>query len=128
MFKDYSQPEVFRPERYMEDKDLLDPREIVFGFGRRKCPGKYFADTSAWLVAASIIATLRIAKTKDEDGCVVSPAVEFTTGITRYVILKSVVLFQVGVLTYPRDVLCLLSARFRPVLIERLMQFVARRS
>ena len=32
------QPDLFRPERFMEDPNILDPREVVFGYGRRSEP------------------------------------------------------------------------------------------
>lgn len=30
-----SDPEVFRPERFLENPGLRDPAEYIFGFGRR---------------------------------------------------------------------------------------------
>lgn len=39
----YPDPEAFIPERFFDSKGMLnddDPAEFVFGFGRRKCPGK----------------------------------------------------------------------------------------
>ncbi|KAK7677862.1 hypothetical protein QCA50_019174 [Cerrena zonata] len=38
----YSKPTEFRPERFL-DKTPLDPRNIIFGFGRRQCPGNELA-------------------------------------------------------------------------------------
>ena len=50
---------VFRPERWLEmDRHVAsfaDPRKIVFGFGRRVCPGREFAEASIWMAAAGII-------------------------------------------------------------------------
>lgn len=36
MLQDCSEPELFYPERYLDNaENLPDPRELVFGFGRR---------------------------------------------------------------------------------------------
>lgn len=35
----YPDPSVFDPERFMGDNPQADPRECVFGFGRRVCAG-----------------------------------------------------------------------------------------
>lgn len=36
MLQQCSEPESFRPERYLDNaENLPDPRELVFGFGRR---------------------------------------------------------------------------------------------
>ena len=32
---EYDSPEEFRPERYIENPNLMDPRDVAFGFGRR---------------------------------------------------------------------------------------------
>ncbi|KZT73493.1 cytochrome P450 [Daedalea quercina L-15889] len=76
----YSAPDAFRPERFMEmDAQTLasrDPRNVVFGFGRRACPGQDFADSSVWLACACIVATVDIRQTLDESGkCITPPAV-----------------------------------------------------
>jgi cytochrome P450 len=58
----YPQPESFLPERFSPtdiDGGVAppDPRTYVFGFGRRRCPGKDLIESSLWLLMASIIAT-----------------------------------------------------------------------
>ncbi|EGN94698.1 hypothetical protein SERLA73DRAFT_187752 [Serpula lacrymans var. lacrymans S7.3] len=75
MMKDpeiYPEPTKFRPERFMEmtkeDAERYDPREAVFGFGRRICPGKLLADTGFFLAASRIAATLSISGVFDESG------------------------------------------------------------
>jgi len=55
----YDEPHVFRPERFIDNKQL-NPREVIFGFGRRICPGKSFGDANIWLAAVSISASFRI--------------------------------------------------------------------
>ncbi|KAF8510933.1 cytochrome P450 [Hysterangium stoloniferum] len=75
----YTDPEVFKPERFL-DKDCTDPREIVFGFGRRMCPGKQFADAAIFSGIASILSTFRISKSRDADGREITPPIEYTLG------------------------------------------------
>ncbi|KAH9917067.1 cytochrome P450 monooxygenase [Fomitopsis serialis] len=81
----YPEPDVFRPERFLEidadaDADLKDPKKLVFGFGRRICPGRYFADDMVWLAAACIVATLDVDKTRDEHGEGITPTPRFISG------------------------------------------------
>ena len=45
----YTDPDAFRPERFMGSNPEMDPHALVFGFGRRVCPGRELADTSLWL-------------------------------------------------------------------------------
>ena len=35
ILRDCSDPDVFRPQRYIDDDSLPDPFEVIFGFGRR---------------------------------------------------------------------------------------------
>ncbi|KAH8093154.1 cytochrome P450 [Cristinia sonorae] len=79
----YPLPDMFNPERFMSkfNEDLIDPKSVVFGFGRRICPGKDFADSSAYLLMSNIIATMDIAKALDRDGLEITPPLEFTSGM-----------------------------------------------
>ncbi|KZT42515.1 cytochrome P450 [Sistotremastrum suecicum HHB10207 ss-3] len=66
----YPNPNEFRPERFLTktnggdcetEKDLpRDPGEMVFGYGRRTCPGRHLADTSLWLTIAMSLSTFDI--------------------------------------------------------------------
>jgi len=73
-------PEDFCPERWLTktkaEIDLFDPSEFTFGFGRRQCPGKAFADANVYLVLANIIATMDISKAVDENGKAIEPTYE----------------------------------------------------
>ncbi|KAF8064213.1 cytochrome P450 [Lyophyllum atratum] len=81
---DCFQPDVFRPERHMGDSDLPDPREVVFGFGRRICPGRHFADSSVWNMIANIIATLDISRTPKDQEKGIFPELDVTSGFVRH--------------------------------------------
>ncbi|KAI0635121.1 cytochrome P450 [Trametes polyzona] len=82
----FPNPDAFDPERYFEDMDeetakLRDPRNYVFGFGRRRCPGAWLIDSSLWIALASILASFDIRKAVDEFGNVVEPEVEYNNSI-----------------------------------------------
>jgi len=81
----YSEPDIFRPERF-EEMDVQtasdkDPRKFIFGFGRRICPGRYLADGSIFMAIANIVATMDIRKARDAAGQEITPSAEFKSGI-----------------------------------------------
>ncbi|KAG8989392.1 hypothetical protein FRB90_002256, partial [Tulasnella sp. 427] len=53
--KYYSDPSDYKPERFLTDKAILDPRQLVFGFGRRICPGNELAMQSLWMGMATVL-------------------------------------------------------------------------
>jgi len=73
----YDEPESFRPERFIDGK-ALDPKLLVFGFGRRICPGRAFADMNIWLAVASITACFKISS----NGVIGDP--KFTSGLVSH--------------------------------------------
>ncbi|KAF9559108.1 cytochrome P450 [Agrocybe pediades] len=85
----YPDPDNFLPERFMESTgdSILDkrrnPKNYVFGFGRRQCPGLNLVDSSVWLLMASMLATLDISKARDDYGNVVEPDVVYENPIFR---------------------------------------------
>lgn len=64
----YPEPEKFDPSRYLEPRNEPDPKSVTFGFGRRICPGRFFADTSILLTIAHTLAVFDIGKAVDERG------------------------------------------------------------
>jgi hypothetical protein len=98
----YERPMQFRPERFLGEHPERDPRELVFGFGRRcvrllqvllfwpggadgavsdsVCPGSNLADTSVWLACAMSLAVFCIAKARDAHGREITPEPEMTSG------------------------------------------------
>ncbi|OSX65938.1 hypothetical protein POSPLADRAFT_1177392 [Postia placenta MAD-698-R-SB12] len=81
----YPEPGTFRPERFQEmdshTAEQADPRKFIFGFGRRICPGRHFADVTIWLTIASIIAAFDISKARDAEGNEIMPRMFFTSGL-----------------------------------------------
>ncbi|CDO76596.1 hypothetical protein BN946_scf184868.g10 [Trametes cinnabarina] len=84
----YPEPEKFLPERFLnmsqDDAQRTDPRNIVFGFGRRICPGQAFAEGSLWLAASNIIATMDITYAKDDKGRDIVPEAAFISGFVSH--------------------------------------------
>ncbi|KAI0655715.1 cytochrome P450 [Cubamyces menziesii] len=84
----YPEPQKFLPERWLEmspqTAELANPRKVVFGFGRRVCPGRDFADNSIWLVIANVISLFDISKSIDCYGHEVTPAPEFHSGFVSH--------------------------------------------
>ncbi|ETW76401.1 cytochrome P450 monooxygenase 39 [Heterobasidion irregulare TC 32-1] len=77
----YPDPDVFRPERFLapDGSVVEDPNLIsAFGFGRRICPGRFFADATIWKVVSAVISTFTVKKATDTDGNEVPVKVEFT--------------------------------------------------
>ena len=59
----YPEPDVFKPERFLNpDGSLRDDPVLtsVFGFGRRICPGRHFADTALFISIASLFSVFNI--------------------------------------------------------------------
>ncbi|OSD07441.1 cytochrome P450 [Trametes coccinea BRFM310] len=68
----YPEPDRFYPERFIKDgklnPEVLDPATLVFGFGRRICPGRYFADAGLFILIASVLHVFEILPPLDEHG------------------------------------------------------------
>jgi cytochrome P450 len=63
----YPEPDAFKPERFLNaDGSLKDDPvwTIGFGHGKRICPGRFFADTTLFIVAASVLSVFKIEKRK----------------------------------------------------------------
>lgn len=83
--KYYQNPSVFDPERYLKPDPELDPREFVFGFGRRLCPGNELAFQAIWIMAASILSSFKLTRAVED-----STALEDDLNRFNFEFLKSV--------------------------------------
>ncbi|KAF8140924.1 cytochrome P450 [Mycena galopus ATCC 62051] len=99
----YPDPEIFSPERFIVSASRKtpeqDPRDFLSGFGRRSPGlGVHFADSSIWLVCASLLATFTVRpievdrvpvlpSTEILDGTICHP-IPFKTNIAPRVVLK----------------------------------------
>lgn len=63
--------------------DVRDPGEVIFGFGRRVCPGRYMILESLWITIACILAVFDISESKRPDGTVITPQGNYTAGFMR---------------------------------------------
>jgi hypothetical protein len=76
-------PKVFRLERFLETpthKSEPDPRDYIFGYGRRICPGRYVADNALFVTIAQTFAVFNITKFLDKNGLFVEPEIKFELG------------------------------------------------
>jgi cytochrome P450 len=91
----YHEPMEFKPERYFEPYNEPPPSNVIWGFGRRICPGRVFADASLYLSCAQTLAVFDIRKAVDRSGKEIEPQIEH----------------QAGILTPPVPFQCRISAR-----------------
>ncbi|KAJ7157011.1 cytochrome P450 [Mycena crocata] len=78
----YSEPLRFNPDRFLAMEGHIpepDPRDFVFGFGRRVCPGKLLADASVFMACATTLATFTISKAV-KDGQIIEPLEDYQPG------------------------------------------------
>lgn len=82
----YPNPYNFKPERFfMADGQLNDDTvDFPFGFGRRVCVGRHFADASLWISIVSLLATFRFMRPLDKEGKEVDPIFQWSTGLTSH--------------------------------------------
>ena len=80
----YSNPHTFLPERFLNDDGSLKPNDlenIAFGYGRRICVGRHFADASIWSAMTKILAVFMILKPLDENGAEIPVELKFSSGL-----------------------------------------------
>ncbi|KAJ7584553.1 cytochrome P450 [Mycena floridula] len=80
----YPDPDSFIPERFLTDgrlNNVQDPRDIIFGAGRRICPGRFMAWESIWIAIATILTAFNISKRINKDGNTIEPSGQFAGGI-----------------------------------------------
>ncbi|KAJ7251438.1 cytochrome P450 [Mycena rebaudengoi] len=80
----YPDPHKFNPDRFLLNGRLnpavRDP-SLVFGFGRRVCPGRHMAQSTLWITVASLLAVFNITKAIGEDGQILEPSYEYHSAL-----------------------------------------------
>ncbi|KAF2787590.1 cytochrome P450 [Melanomma pulvis-pyrius CBS 109.77] len=82
----YPSPMTFLPERHLDTathKAEPDPRNWIFGYGRRVCPGRYVADNALFITIAQSLAVFKIEKLV-ENGKTVEPEIKFEPGVVSH--------------------------------------------
>ena len=67
----YPEPEDLKPERFLNQNGTLRKDvafSSVFGFGRRVCPGRCFADTTLFIVAVTVLSVFCIERWHNTEG------------------------------------------------------------
>ncbi|EFI26618.1 cytochrome P450 [Coprinopsis cinerea okayama7 len=82
----YQNPMEFRPERYgNSDAEMTKVNDLVFGFGRRVCPGMHLAENTLFSIIATSLATCTVLPALDESGNPVLPdPLDYTTGTISF--------------------------------------------
>ena len=83
----FPSPNTFDPERFFGpekmESEAFQQVEAVFGFGRRVCPGRFFAQENIWMFMTNVIATMDISKAVDEKGRDIEVEVEYYGSVIR---------------------------------------------
>ncbi|RDA93384.1 hypothetical protein CP533_1961 [Ophiocordyceps camponoti-saundersi (nom. inval.)] len=79
----YSDADSFNPDRYLEPLCEPDPT-VVFGFGRRVCPGRFFAEASVFTTVAQMLSVFNISDTIEDDGNKAGALPKVLPGLVSY--------------------------------------------
>ncbi|KAF7761212.1 hypothetical protein Agabi119p4_10621 [Agaricus bisporus var. burnettii] len=84
----YKDPLVFNPGRFLKDGEIdpsvRDPNVASFGFGRRICPGRFFADASLYSTVTHVLTVFDIKPNLDENGKEIEIKPDMTDGLLSY--------------------------------------------
>ncbi|KAI0247647.1 cytochrome P450 [Lactifluus subvellereus] len=75
----YPEPSKFKPERFLDPVTPAPLSDATFRFGRRICPGCFFAGDVLWVAMANMLAAFEFLPAADAKGLPVPPAQEFTS-------------------------------------------------
>ena len=78
----YPDPDMFDPERFLGEDQQPDPREVCFGWGRRRCPGALLAESMICICVAMTLAALDVSRCV-ENGVEYVPRYDVEEGVLR---------------------------------------------
>jgi cytochrome P450 len=80
----YPDPDRFKPERFLLPDGSLtnDTVSLIFGWGRRICPGRHVADASLWSGIASMLSVFSFLKARDKHGKDIEFELQWTAGLS----------------------------------------------
>ncbi|TFK89697.1 cytochrome P450 [Polyporus arcularius HHB13444] len=85
----FPEPDKFVPERYLTDgrpnATVRDPATVIFGYGRRICQGRYFAEAALFTCIASVLHTLDISLPLDGYGRPVRKEPSISTDLVTHI-------------------------------------------
>jgi hypothetical protein len=83
----YPNASEFNPDRFLNSDGTLtdDTVSMVWGFGRRICPGRHLAESSLWSAMVCMLAVFKLSKAKDETGKEIEIKPQWHGGLTAYV-------------------------------------------
>ncbi|KAJ7581104.1 cytochrome P450 [Mycena floridula] len=88
----YANPEELRPERFLGPSPELDPKNWVFGFGRRSCPGLHYATSILYVCVVSILFSFDI---RAPEGVSIEPEFSPSKIFFEYSFVLSNLFFQI---------------------------------
>ncbi|KAH9886231.1 cytochrome P450 [Cubamyces lactineus] len=84
----YSNPDEFDPDRYLPTREKPegepDPARAAFGFGRRICPGRFFAEDSLFLTIASMLHVFTISHPNGLSGGEAMKGIIWSSGLVSH--------------------------------------------
>ncbi|KAJ7844085.1 putative monooxygenase [Mycena olivaceomarginata] len=81
----FPNPMEFNPDRYQGlDSEMDKITNVMFGFGRRACPGKNFAEATFFAIVSTVLATCEILPVRDSEGHTVVPHVSYSSGTISF--------------------------------------------
>ncbi len=81
----FPNPDTFDPDRYnLLDTEMHKVTDVVFGFGRRRCPATVFAEETVFAIIATVLSTCSIVPQVDDDGAEIIPELELVPGLVVF--------------------------------------------